>query len=672
MTERPTIAGILFGAAYYPEHRDPARWGYDLDQMAGAHVNAVRVGEFAWCRFEPREGVYEFDGMDRFLEQASKRGIAALMCPPMRTPPPWLVEGHPDIFIYEDWKATRFSYGSRYTCCILHPRLRERGLALAERMAAHWASHSAVLGWHLDNEYGDEPDCHCDRCRAAFQTWLERKYISVGELNRRWGTVFWSHEYDAFAQIPTPRHTRAPHNPALQLDWRRFRSDCTVDLAGQQAAAVRKHARPTPFVTTNNQILNTRVDYNAMAPHLDVHGLNYYPPFGADAYDRAWALANVRGYQAQNFLILEAAAAAHHTPGRAGNNPGPGEVERLAVHCVANGADGLFFFRWRRCPFGAEQFHSAICGYDGEPTRAYREVARIGERLARLAPRLRGTTVVSEVALLHDYPTRWSMAAHNHHGPPAGLYAEHYRAVYEALRGAGVMVDAVGCGAAWERYRVLVVPFLAQVDDALAARFGAFVAGGGTLVWFPLSGMKDADERMLPGRLHPALSALFGVDVAEFTGVSERETVAFAWQGTTYTGRWFADLPALRGGEALAAFASDWYAGTPAVVERRSGPGRALYVATLPDEAFLRGFLAQTVAQADVYPILATDVPSGIELAERRRDDGGRLLFLINRSAAPQMIDVPGAWSDLWNDEPVSGKTALAGWQVRVLAEEPA
>ena len=31
---------MIFGAAYYPEHRDPAKWTYDLDNMAAAHLNA--------------------------------------------------------------------------------------------------------------------------------------------------------------------------------------------------------------------------------------------------------------------------------------------------------------------------------------------------------------------------------------------------------------------------------------------------------------------------------------------------------------------------------------------------------------------------------------------------------------------------------------------------------
>ena len=38
---------ILYGAAYYPEHRDPRRWDFDLERMAEARVNCLRV-EKCW------------------------------------------------------------------------------------------------------------------------------------------------------------------------------------------------------------------------------------------------------------------------------------------------------------------------------------------------------------------------------------------------------------------------------------------------------------------------------------------------------------------------------------------------------------------------------------------------------------------------------------------------
>ena len=39
---------LLLGAAWYPEQWPESRWNADLDLMQKAHMNVVRVSEFAW------------------------------------------------------------------------------------------------------------------------------------------------------------------------------------------------------------------------------------------------------------------------------------------------------------------------------------------------------------------------------------------------------------------------------------------------------------------------------------------------------------------------------------------------------------------------------------------------------------------------------------------------
>jgi len=113
---------FLFGAAYYPEHRDPARWAFDLDRMAAAHINALRPGEFAWCRFEPSEGQDDFDWLDRSAGLALPRGIRLVLCPPLRTAPAWLAEARispilaavlPPTFSFAPWQGRVLDWNLR-------------------------------------------------------------------------------------------------------------------------------------------------------------------------------------------------------------------------------------------------------------------------------------------------------------------------------------------------------------------------------------------------------------------------------------------------------------------------------------------------------------------------------------------------------------------------------
>ena len=63
---------------------------------------------------------------------------------------------------------------------------------ITRAMAEHFKDHPHVIGWQTDNEFGGHPICFCHTCRANFQDWLQRKYGTLDELNRAWGTHFWS------------------------------------------------------------------------------------------------------------------------------------------------------------------------------------------------------------------------------------------------------------------------------------------------------------------------------------------------------------------------------------------------------------------------------------------------------------------------------------------------
>jgi beta-galactosidase len=674
---------MYFGAAYYPEHRDPARWTEDLDRMAEAQVNALRVGEFAWKRFEPGAGEYDFSWLDRFLDLSLARGIRLLLCPPLRTAPAWLVEAHPDVAI-ETEAGLRLEYGSRYTFCILHPALRDRGLALAERLAERYGAHPGLIGWHLDNEYGDEPDCHCSRCAVAWREWLARRYGQVAAMNAAWGNVFWGLEYDHFGQVPTPRRTKAIHNPAHLQCWRQFRSDVTVACVADHAAAVRRHSR-LPVTTNNQSLWNNRTDYYDLAEHLDVTGTNYYPPFGARTLDSALGLAACRSYKRRNFQVHELRSGPQNIPGAGFSCGRPGELTRLTLHTVANGADAVFYFRWRICPFGAEQQWGAITDYDGQPTRIYEEVRSIGAGLCRLGSELEGTSVWAEAALLYDFPSRWNLETGSPLNAPVGLYLDRVKLAYRSIRRLGYACDAAGRKSDWTGYRVLVVPLLPLVDDRLAERLESFVAGGGFLVLHPWCGTKDGEGRYHPGRLHPRLEALAGLRLRDYVpldadsqaGAIDPENpgqrmrsdsaCGLTWGGQEFSADLYADLIDPVDTQVEAVFTRSWFSGRPAVTRRDAGRGRVYYVATFPGESFYDSFGGALLAESGSSRIWPDPLPAAVEVAERRAPDGRRLVFLLNAGGEPHRLMAPCSTHDLWQDERIDGAFTLAPLGVRIL-----
>ena len=68
-----------FGCSYYPEMWDPELWVRDLKQMKELGIQLVRIGEFAWGKFEPAEGEFRFDGYLHILDLFHSFGIQEII-----------------------------------------------------------------------------------------------------------------------------------------------------------------------------------------------------------------------------------------------------------------------------------------------------------------------------------------------------------------------------------------------------------------------------------------------------------------------------------------------------------------------------------------------------------------------------------------------------------------
>jgi beta-galactosidase len=195
-----SMTNPVFGVDYYPEHWNEDRWPLDAELMLQGGINTVRLAEFAWSRLEPAPGVFDFAWLDRAIDVLAARAMRVVLGTPTAAPPGWLVAAHPEILPVNE-HGQRAGFGMRRHYCPRQPAFHEATRRIVRAMAEHYADHPAVIAWQTDNELGNIANgtrCHCPCCRAAFQDWLRERYGSLEELNRRWGTVFWSQEYGAW------------------------------------------------------------------------------------------------------------------------------------------------------------------------------------------------------------------------------------------------------------------------------------------------------------------------------------------------------------------------------------------------------------------------------------------------------------------------------------------
>ena len=141
---------MYYGVQYYPEHWPEERWAIDAKMMQEAGVNVVRMGEFAWSYFEPKEGVQDFSKYDEAIALLYEHGIRTIMCTCSRTVPPWLLTKFPGI-LTSDRNGNLKSPGHRYLVGMAHEDFIRESQRIDRAVIEHFAGNPAIEAWQIDN-----------------------------------------------------------------------------------------------------------------------------------------------------------------------------------------------------------------------------------------------------------------------------------------------------------------------------------------------------------------------------------------------------------------------------------------------------------------------------------------------------------------------------------------
>jgi beta-galactosidase len=657
---RPAIA---FGGDYNPEQWPESVWHSDVELMKRAGVNLVSVAIFSWALLEPKEGVYEFDWLDRVLDLLHTNGIRVDLANASASPPPWFSHKYPQSLpVTAD--GVRHSYGSRQAFCPSSPEYRRAAAALTTAIAERYSDHPAVIMWHVHNEYGcHNLPCFCDVSAAAFRVWLQRRYSTLEELNEAWGTAFWSQHYYDWEEILPPRRSGTHVNPTQQLDFARFSSDELLDCFKAEAAILR--ARSPHPITTNfmgfSMGLSRPVDYWRWAEQMDVISNDHYLIAEDPSHEQELAMTAdlTRGWaNGEPWLLMEHSTSAVNWQPR-NIAKAPGEMIRNSLQHVARGADGALFFQWRAAKAGAEKFHSALVPHAGTDTKVWREVERLGAILKAIGEVAGSVVDGSQVAILHDTDARWANEIDSHPSIEVST-VEETRNWHAGLWRAGITTDFRQSTDDLSGYRMVLAPVQYLISDEGAANLRRYVEGGGHLVVTYFSGIADVNDHIRLGGYPGAFTELLGVRIEEFFPLHKDELVSLSAFGD---GALWSELGRSTGAEVLAEFVNSPVAGSPAVTRNQFGKGAAYYVATSLQRPAIDGLIARVAAGAGVSPALP-GLPPGVEVI-RRKGTQGSWTFVINHSTADVEVALSGR--ELITDVEVPGTLAVAAGAVAVV-----
>ena len=636
-----------FGGDYNPEQwmDNPSILEEDIQHFHRMGINTVTLSIFSWSFLEPEEGRYDFSFLSSVIERMGKEGISVILATPSGARPRWLAAKYPEVLrVTEDRR--RMLFGERHNHCYTSPLYREKVRLINERLSKEFGHNESVIAWHISNEYGGE--CHCPLCQDAFRKWLEKRYGSIEELNRRWNNAFWSHIYCSFDDIESPSSIGEGKNPSLILDWKRFVTYQTVDFMREEIKAVRKYS-DLP-VTTNMMYDYDGLDYSRFADSLDFISWDNYPSWGTGyggddvlvAADNTMEHDYFRSLKDKPFFLMESCPAATNWQPYS-HLKRPGVLESASLEAVAHGSDSVLFFQMRNSYAGFEKFHGALIDNSGRCTRVMREAEELGRKL-QMIKQIKGSVVHAEVAVINDRESRWAMEGAA--GPRnAGLhFRDNLLHIYLGLRSCGIDVDVIDSAHPFCGYKLLVVPMLYMFRDGVEERIREFVADGGSVVVTHWSGVVDDCDSVYPGLSPHGLADVLGLYRTEIDALADgKANTAIPVVGNSmgmkrsYDCSVLAEMAELTSASPVLVYNDDFYKGYPAVAVNSYGNGKAYYIASMLDEDFYVDFFTPVIAECSISSIVK-GLPRGV-FASSRTDGKRTYVFIQNFSASEVILD---------------------------------
>lgn len=644
---------FLFGVCYYPEHWEEGLVEDDIKRIKDTGMNVVRMGEFAWSKYEPEEGVFDFSFLKKAVEMCGDYDINVILGTPTATPPVWLTKKYPEVLAVT-YERQVMQHGSRQHANHTSEKFQELSQRIVRKMAETFKKYDNVIGWQIDNEL----NCGLDLSYStvdlkAFRNWLKDKYISIEELNRAWGTVFWSLEYKKWDEVTCPMPTPAQENPSQLLDFRRFTSDSTIGFSKIQYQIL-KEVTPDKFVT-HNGIFNN-IDYDKyLEVSLDFLSYDSYPAFGERkgiGRGRSWSknLSRVRGLN-EKFVVMEQQSGPGGQVTYLLPTPEPGQIRLWTYQSIAHGAAGILYFRWRTCPYGAEELWHGILNYDNRPNRRLREISQVGAELRKFGSVFMEAETWTEVAVFKDFDNVMNEQIESY------LTIDE-NAIFQALMKHNIGVDFISDINKIKNYKVVICPRILIVTQEIVNKLEDFANDGGILILGARSGIKNENNHYYR-KPHPGLlKELTGIIIEDYTMLPEEYEQEIDFGNVKIQPEQFVEVIRPITAQSLATYTKRYYQGLPAVTENTFGKGRVIYYGSLFNRDSFDILLKKFQDNLEGHPF--KEIPEEVEVVGMNYQNDSYYM-LLNHSSKSIKVDLSKDYIDLLSEEKIKDRVEPYG-----------
>ncbi|MBE6052894.1 MAG: beta-galactosidase [Clostridium sartagoforme] len=626
---------FLHGADYNPEQwlDYPEIFQRDIELMKKSHCNVMSIGIFSWAVLEPEEGIFNFEWLDKVINTLYENGISTILATPSGARPAWLSQKYPEVLRVSD-TGVRNHHGFRHNHCYTSQIYREKTAIINGKLAERYANNPAVIMWHISNEYGGE--CHCDLCQKEFRKWLMEKYKTLDNLNKSWWTSFWSHNFTSWDQIESPSPIGENQIHALNLDWKRFVTDKTIDFMMHEINTVKKY-NPNIPATTNFMYYYEGLNYFKFKDSVDIVSYDSYPEWHSEdnievAYRVAAYFDIMRSIKGKPFMLMESTPSMTNWQ-RISKLKKPGMHKLASIQAIAHGSNTVQYFQWRKSRGSSEKLHGAVIDHYGkEDTRVFNDVMEVGITLESIE-KIINSNVKSEVAIVYDWENMWAL--NDSQGPRnIGLnYNDIVMDYYKVFWSQGINVDFVDMECSLDKYKLVIAPIIYMTRNNFQDKIRNFVKNGGNFVTTYFSSIVNDTDLCYLGGFPGNLMDVLGIRSEEVDALYdyEKNEVKLYKNNKLYNCIEICDLINVKEAEVLAEYTTDFYKGRAALTKNKFGLGKSYYICARMEEKFNRDFFKDLVNELGIKRNLNINLPYGVTIS-KRENDKNKYYFIQNYS----------------------------------------
>jgi beta-galactosidase len=675
---------FLHGGDYNPDQwlNYPDILKKDLELMEKAHVNTFSLGIFAWSTLEPEEGVFQFEWLDKIMDDIAEKKGNVILATPSGARPAWMSKKYPEVLRTNE-RREKMLHGGRHNHCFSSSIYREKVAIINRKLAERYHNHPALLMWHISNEYSGE--CHCSICQANFRQWLKQKYQTLDALNEAWWGPFWSHTIMDWMEIESPSPIGEMQVHGLNLDWRRFVTDQTIDFYEHEIKDIRRLSPDVPITTnfmadTCDLIPFQSLDYGKFAKHVDIVSWDCYPAWHNDWGTTADLASKVgfindqyRSLKSKPFLIMES------TPSGVNWHPvnrtkRPGMHLLSSMQFLAHGSDSNLYFQWRKSRGSSEKFHGAVVDHDNdEQNRVFQDVAQVGEVLEGIKE-IKGAKKQAKVAILYDWDNNWALNDAQGFGLESKLYPQTLQKHYRYFWNQDIAVDVITKDQNFDSYQLIIAPMLYLLPKTTMKKLQSYTKNGGTLVSSYLTGIVDETDLAYLGGWPSELVDLFGLSVKENDTLYPKQKNKITFNDKVYPVHDYCSVFETHTAEILGIYQEDFYRGQGALASNKFGKGTAYYIGARTDLDFLTSFYDEICQKLDLKNnwVIDGSVDVSIQSREKQVDESETSVyqFVMNFSEVNQKVVVATEGIDLITGNKTSSTLNLLPYEVKVIKQD--